>query len=116
MYEESFRSPLLIRWPGTVRPGTRISALVQNIDLAPTFLKAAGVDIPKEFHGASLLPVLGGKTPADWRKDILYQYYDGGIPAARGAYNMPRHEGVRDDRYTISLLTPNTKERRTPEK
>jgi len=101
MYEESFKSPLLIRWPGTIKPGTKISALVQNIDLAPTLLTAAGVEISEEVHGMAMQPVLGGKIPANWRKDILYQYYDGGIPSARGAYNMPRHEGVRDDRYKL---------------
>jgi sialate O-acetylesterase len=101
MYEESFKFPLLIRWPGKIEPGTRIDALVQNIDLAPTLLTAAGVPVPKEVHGLPLQPVLGGKTPADWRKDVLYTYYDGGTPVARGEYNMPRHMGVRDDRYKL---------------
>ena len=101
MYEESFKFPLLIRWPGTVKPGTRIDSLVQNIDLAPTLLTAAGVPVPKEVQGLPLEPVLGGTTPADWRKDILYTYYDGGTPQARGEYNMPRHMGVRDDRYKL---------------
>lgn len=101
MYEESFRSPLLIRWPGTIQPGTRITSLVQNIDLAPTLLTAAGVDVPADIHGIPLQPVLGGKTPDNWRKDILYQYFDGGTPEARGAYNMPRHDGVRDGRYKL---------------
>ena len=101
MYEESFRSPLLIRWPGMIEPGTKISALVQNIDLAPTLLTAAGVDVPDEVHGIALQPVLSGSTPEDWRKDILYQYFDGGTPESRGAYNMPRHNGVRDSRFKL---------------
>lgn len=101
MYEESFRSPLLIRWPGTIKPGSRISALVQNIDLAPTLLTAAGIPVPDEVHGLAMQPVLGGETPDNWRKDILYQYFDGGTPKSRGPYNMPRHEGVRDERYKL---------------
>jgi arylsulfatase A-like enzyme/CubicO group peptidase (beta-lactamase class C family) len=101
MYEESFRSPLMIRWPGTIKPGTTVSALVQNIDLAPTLLTAAGVEVPAEVHGAAMQPILGGVVPANWRKEVLYQYFDGGIPDARGAYNMPRHEGVRDSRYKL---------------
>jgi len=101
MYEESFRTPLLIRWPGTIKPGTDIDALVQNIDLAPTLLTAAGAQVPPDVHGRALQPVLGGTIPPDWRKDLLYTYYDGGTPEARGEYNMPRMMGVRDDRYKL---------------
>ena len=101
MYEESFKAPLLIRWPGTIKPGTRINALTQNIDFAPTLLTAAGVAVPKEVQGRPLQPVLDGTIPPDWRKDILYTYYDGGIPGSPGPYNMPRHMGVRDDRYKL---------------
>lgn len=101
MYEESFKSPLLIRWPGVIPAGTRNQALVQNIDLGPTFLQAAGVPIPKEVHGLPMQPILGGDIPKTWRQEVLYQYFDGGTPAKRGPYNMPRHEGVRDDRYKL---------------
>ena len=101
MYEESFRTPLLIRWPGSIKPGTHIDALVQNIDRAPTLMKAAGLTAPKEVHGRALQPVLSGTTPPDWRKDLLYTYYDGGTPQARGEYNMPRMMGVRDERYKL---------------
>ncbi len=101
MYEESFRSPLLMRWPGKIKPASRISALVQNIDLAPTFLTAAGLGVPDEIHGRALQPLFADAIPADWRKDILYTYYDGGTPEARGSYNMPRHMGVRDSRYKL---------------
>jgi len=101
MYEEGFRTPLMIRWPGTIQPGTKVDALVQNIDLAPTLLTAAGLDVAPEVHGRALQPVLGGTTPPDWRKDLLYTYYDGGTPEAPGDYNMPRMMGVRDDRYKL---------------
>jgi arylsulfatase A-like enzyme len=91
----------MIRWPGTIQPGTKVDALVQNIDLAPTLLTAAGLDVAPEVHGRALQPVLGGTTPPDWRKDLLYTYYDGGTPEAPGDYNMPRMMGVRDDRYKL---------------
>jgi arylsulfatase A-like enzyme len=95
MYEESFRMPLLMKWPGHVKPGTRVRALVQNIDFAPTFLDAAGLDVPAEMQGTSLKPLLGGKVPANWRRSLYYHYYE------RGEHNVPRHEGVRTDRYKL---------------
>ncbi len=101
MYEESFKSPLLMRWPGVIKPGTVIDALVQNIDLAPTLLKAAKIEVPVSVHGRALQPILSGKSDLSWRKDILYQYFDGGTREKRGPYNMPRHEGVRDQRYKL---------------
>ena len=101
MYEESFKSPLLMRWPGVIKPQTRISELVQNIDLAPTLIEAAGLPIPTSVHGLPLQPILSGKKTKSWRKDLLYQYFDGGTPENRGPYNMPRHEGVRDTRYKL---------------
>lgn len=101
MYEESFKSPLLMRWPGTIVPGSKINELVQNIDLAPTFLRAAGVDIPPAVHGLPIQRILSDKAVSGWRQEILYQYFDGGTPKKRGPYNMPRHEGVRDARYKL---------------
>lgn len=98
MYEESFRTPLLVRWPGHVKPGTVSDALVQNIDFPETMLAAAGVEIPKEMQGLSLLPILegDGKAPADWRKALYYHYYE--FP---GAHSVPRHYGVFDGRYKL---------------
>ena len=101
MYEESFKSPLLMRWPKMVKPGTRITQLVQNIDLAPTFMKAAGLIPPETVHGIALQPILSNPSSRSWRKDILYQYFDGGTRENRGPYNMPRHEGIRDTRYKL---------------
>jgi arylsulfatase A-like enzyme len=69
MYEESFKSPLLMRWPGVIKPGTVIDALVQNIDLAPTLLKAAKIEVPVSVHGRALQPILSGKSDPSWRKD-----------------------------------------------
>ena len=66
MYEESFHTPLLARWPGVIKPGSRNDDLVQNIDWAETFLDIAGVTIPGDMQGRSLVPFMKGKTPKDW--------------------------------------------------
>jgi len=101
MYEESFKSPLLIRWPKVIEPGTVIDDLVQNIDLAPTFIRAAGMDVPKSLHGRPLQPLFSKAGPKKWREEILYQYFDGGNQQKPGPYNMPRHEGIRNRRYKL---------------
>ena len=75
IYEESLHMPLIVRWPGVVKPGSKFTQLVQNIDYAPTFLDVAGAPIPAEVQGRSLLPVLGGKVPGDWRDAVYYHYY-----------------------------------------
>ncbi|MEJ1730156.1 sulfatase-like hydrolase/transferase, partial [Escherichia coli] len=74
MYEESFRTPLIIRMPGG-RKGTA-DKLVQNIDLAPTFLDIAGVSVPEDMHGTSLLPLLEGKKVRRWRDALYYHYHE----------------------------------------
>lgn len=98
IYEESLKMPLLVRWPGVVSPGTRSSALVQNIDYASTFLEAAGLEAPADLQGRSLMPILknSGKTPGDWRDAIYYAYYENAA-----VHNVPVHDGVRTDRYKL---------------
>lgn len=97
MYEESLRTPLLVAWPGHIKPGSVCRRLVQNIDYAPTFLDLAGVDKPKELPGRSLLPVFAqGDDVKKWRSSIYYHYYD--YPT----YHMVRkHDGVRTERYKL---------------
>ncbi len=95
MYEESYRTPLLARWPGVIKPGTRNADLVQNIDFAETFLDIAGAPIPGDMQGKSLVPLLKGSTPADWRTSLYYHYYEG------GGHGVQRHEGVSDKRYKL---------------
>ena len=90
MYEESLRTPLLVRWPATIEPGSRSDALVQNLDLAQTFLDLAGAAIPGAMQGESLVPLLVGETPDDWRTSIYYQYFE--YP---GWHMVRRHYGVR---------------------
>lgn len=93
MYEESFRTPLIICSPNS-KKGSSCDALVQNIDYAPTILDFAGIDKPEHMEGASLLPLLEGKVPENWRKDLYYHYYDAG-------HHVCRHDGVRDNRYKL---------------
>lgn len=88
MFEESFRMPFLIRWPGVLKAGSRPAQLIQNIDYAPTFLSIAGLDIPKEVQGRSLTPILKGNG-SDWRKSLYYAYYE------LGEHAVPQHFGVR---------------------
>jgi len=96
MYEESFRTPLLIRWPGAVEPGSVNDDLVMNLDFAQTFLDIAGVDAPDNMQGRSIVPILKGETPDDWRKSVYYRYYE--YPAV---HSVKRHYGVRTDRYKL---------------
>jgi arylsulfatase A-like enzyme len=90
MYEESLRMPFLIRWPAAIKAGTRSDAIALNVDFAPTFLDAAGVRVPATMQGRSLLPVLRGRTPADWRSSMYYRYYHD-----PGDHNTRAHYGVR---------------------
>ncbi len=93
--EESIRMPFIIRWPGVVQPGARPLAMIQNIDYAPTFVAIAGGQAPSSLHGRSLLPLLRGEAPADWRASVFYRYYDPG-------HGVPQHLGVRTARYTLA--------------
>lgn len=96
IFEESLRTPLLVRWPGVARPGTVDAHLVSNLDFAATFLDAAGLDAPAEMQGRSLVPLLKGETPADWRKSFYYHYYE--YP---GPHSVRRHYGVVTDRHKL---------------
>ena len=96
MYEESMRTPLIMRLPkGYDRRGD-ITEMVQNIDYAPTFLEIAGANIPDDIQGESLLPLLKGEKPADWRKSLYYHFYE--YPAE---HSVKRHYGVRTERYKL---------------
>jgi arylsulfatase A-like enzyme len=90
MYEESIRMPFLVRWPEGIKPGTRNDALALNIDFAPTLLEAAALRMPADMQGRSLLPLLEGPTPSDWRTSMYYRYYHD-----PGDHNTRAHYGVR---------------------
>lgn len=96
MYEESMHTPLIMRLPeGFDRRGV-VTEMVQNIDFAPTFLELAGAEIPEEMHGVSLVPLLKGESPADWRKSLFYHFYE--YPAE---HMVMRHFGIRTERYKL---------------
>ena len=96
MYEESFRTPLLMRWPGRTPPGSVSTQLTMNLDFAETFLDIAGAEIPDAMQGQSLLPLLSGKQPDNWRSSIYYHYYE-----HPGPHMVHRHYGVRTDRFKL---------------
>ena len=93
MYEESMRVPMLVYAPGLVGAGTTLDAMVQNIDLAPTFMEVAGLAAPDHMDGQSFLPLLRGED-ISWRDEVLYEYY--------WEWNFPQTPttlGLRTDRY-----------------
>jgi arylsulfatase A-like enzyme len=96
MYEESFGTPLVARWPGVIAPGRVNDDLVSNLDFAQTFLDIAGVEQPSDMQGASLKAIMLGKTPDNWRKSLYYHYYE--YPAV---HSVRRHEGVATKRYKL---------------
>ena len=98
IYEESLRTPLVARWPGTIAPGSECAALVQNLDCAETFLNLAGVSVPGNMQGRSLVPLMRGETPPDWRGSVYYHYYEG----VEKVHKVFKHDGVRTARYKLA--------------
>jgi len=97
MYQESLKTPFIVRWPGVVDPGqVNDRDIVSPLDFAQTFLEMAGVEQPRDMQGASLVPVLKGQTPPNWRKSFYYHYYE--FP---GWHDVRRHYGVTDGRYKL---------------
>lgn len=91
--ETSVRMPFLIRYPRLIKPGSVNNDLCINVDIAPTLLELAGVKTPSAMQGRSMVPLLKGDSPADWRKTQFYTYW-----------GAPEHYGVRSDRYTYLKL------------
>lgn len=96
IFEESLRTPLLVRWPGVTKPGSVSDTIVSNLDYGETILDACGVQPPAEMQGRSMRPVLEGQTPADWRKAFYYHYYE-----HPGPHNVARQYGVITDQYKL---------------
>jgi len=95
MYEESFRTPLLVRYPKEIKPGTKIDKLVQNLDFAATFLDYAGISIPQDMQGESFRKLVSGES-GEWRDAVYYTYYE--FPAV---HMVKRHYGVATERYKL---------------
>ncbi|MDE3187731.1 MAG: sulfatase [Acidobacteriota bacterium] len=96
MYEPSIRVPMMLRYPGEVKAGTSSDEMVLNLDMAPTLLQIAGLAVPGEMQGKSMLPLAEGKRDAAWRKDWLYEYYE--YP---GFENVRPCRGVRTERHKL---------------
>lgn len=95
-YDVSMQAPLLMRWPGVIKPGSINNELVQNIDFAPTILDAAGVAVPDWMQGLSLKPILSGKQKSLPRKNLYYHYYEYPID-----HYVSPHIAARGDRYKL---------------
>lgn len=98
IYEESMRMPLIVHWPEGIQPKSVNDQLVQNLDLAPTILDLADLQIPEKMQGKSLVPLLKGDNPPEWRDAVYYHYYEG----PPRVHNVAKHYGVRTDRYTLT--------------
>lgn len=96
MYEESLRTPFIVRWPGVTPASSENSDIVSPLDFAQTFLEMAKVDSPDDMQGASLVPILKGQAPEDWRKSFYYHYYE--FP---GWHDVRRHYGVTTGRHKL---------------
>jgi len=96
MYEECLRMPFLVRWPAGIKAGSVATAMALNVDFAPTFLEAAGLPVPADIQGRSLVPLLEGRTPADWRTSMYYRYYHD-----PGDHNTRAHYGVRTTTHKL---------------
>lgn len=106
IFEESVRTPMLVRWPGVTKPGSSSDKIVSLIDLANTFLDIAGQPAIPDAHGKSFVPILKGETPADWRKSLYYHYYEFPVP-----HHVRPHYGVVTDQYKlIHYYTPDLDE------
>ena len=105
-YENGLQSACIARWPGHVKPGTTTDAMIEYVDVLPTFLDAVGGEIPDALDGRSFVPVLEGRT--NKHKDHVY-----GIHTTRGIINGSETFGirsVRSDRFKlIRNLSPDVK-------
>ena len=96
-YESSMRVPMIIRYPKMIEENSEIFEQCLNIDLAPTILELAGIEIPKNIQGESLVPLLKGKTKYKWRKSIFFEYYvDDAWPFAG-----PDLVAIRTDKFKL---------------
>jgi arylsulfatase A-like enzyme len=96
MYEASIRMPFLVRWPGVTRPGSVQKLMAINTDFACTFMDLAGLAVPADMQGRSLVPLLRGEQPADWRTSYYYRYYHD-----PGDHNTRAHYGIRTTTHKL---------------
>lgn len=94
MYEESFRTPMMMRYPAMIKPGRSLDQFVLNLDIAPTLLDFAGINPPQDMQGASMKGLLTQPIIKNWRDKIYYHYYE-------DAYGVTPHYGIRTTRYKL---------------
>ncbi len=95
IYNESFKTPLLVRWPKIIEPGSVITQMVQNLDFAQTFLEAEGIKAPEDMQGESLIPLFKGKTKR-FREAVYYHYYE--YPAV---HMVKRHYAIVTEDFKL---------------
>jgi uncharacterized sulfatase len=100
LYDSGLQSAMIVRWPGHVKAATTSDAMVEYVDVLPTFIEAAGGSMPGVLDGKSMLQVLTGKI--DHLKDYVF-----GIQTTRGILNGPDHYGRRSVRSTTHKLIHN---------
>mgnify|MGYP001379343562 CR=1 FL=1 len=96
IYNESFKTPLMIKWPNVIKPGTTNEEMVQNLDFAQTFLEAAMIDVPDDMQGESLIPLLKGNSDKWTRDAVYYHYYE--YPSVHMA---KRHYGIVNKEFKL---------------
>jgi len=96
IFEESLKTPLLIQWPGVIKPGTVCDDMVSNLDFAETLIDVACKEIPSQMQGQSFLPLLKGKKQDNPRTSHYYHYYE-----SPSEHYVPRHYGITTDRYKL---------------
>jgi arylsulfatase A-like enzyme len=96
MYEASIRMPFIVRWLGVARAGVVQDGMAINTDFAPTFLEIAGLSVPADMQGRSLVPMLKGASPPDWRTSYYYRYYHD-----PGDHNTRAHYGIRTTTHKL---------------
>ena len=96
IYDESFKTPLIIKWPNVIKPGTKSEEMVQNLDFAQTFLEAAMIDQPNDMQGESLIPLLKGDFENWNREAVYYHYYE--YPSV---HMVKRHYGIVSKEFKL---------------
>jgi len=97
IYNESFLTPLMVKWPGKIEPGSVSTEMVQNLDFAQTFLDVAGVEAPEDMQGESMMPLLEGKSE-EWNRDAAYYHYY----EYPGFHMVKRHYGIVTEDYKLA--------------
>nr|WP_228713593.1 sulfatase [Arundinibacter roseus] len=95
IFDESFKTPLLVKWPSVIKPGSKNSQMVQNLDFAQTFLEAAGIIPPADMQGESLIPIFKGEGK-NFRDAAYYHYYE--YPSV---HMVKRHYGIVTEKYKL---------------